>query len=83
MIKDDGRLFSFIVTEADAGPTAALALPKDARVICYYRVGRFALADEDDKLRAGDEVVILTHARNLEALQERWQPRAANSEPVK
>ena len=82
MIKDEARLFSFIISEADAGAISGLELPKDAQMICYYRDGRFALAHEDDKLRAGDEVVILTHARNLEALRGRWQPQAANSKPV-
>jgi len=75
MIRDDARLFSFTTREEDAGSVADLALPDRARVICYYRQGKFALADPDTKLREGDEVVVLTRAENLEALRERWQPR--------
>jgi trk/ktr system potassium uptake protein len=79
MIRDDARMFSFTAGEADAGAIAALELPEDARVICYYREGKFSLVDTDSKLRAADEVVILTHAHNLEALRERWQPHQANN----
>jgi len=77
MIRDEARLFSFVAREADALKVDALELPDGARVICYYRDGKFALADAASKIRVDDEVVILTHARNLDALRERWEPRQA------
>ncbi len=80
MIRDDARLFSFTAKQGDAGPIADLALPDQARAICYYRDGKFSLAEDDTKLRAGDEVVILTHARHLEALRDRWQPRQGGAD---
>ena len=57
-------------------------MPADAKVICYYRDGKFSHADEETTFRMGDEVVILTHSKNMPALQERWQPQPAQEEPV-
>jgi trk/ktr system potassium uptake protein len=80
VIKDEARFFSFAATERDAGPVADLDLPEGARVICYYRKEKFALADPETKLHRDDEVVILTHSRNLEALRRRWRPKEAGDE---
>ena len=75
MIKDEARVFSFVVREAEAGTIGALKLPKDSRVICCYRDGKFSLPDPEDKLHVADEVVVITHSRNLPDLEERWGPR--------
>lgn len=72
MIKDEARVFSFVAQAPDAGPVSALQLPEDSRVICLYRNEKFRLADEDTELREDDEVVVLTHRRNLASLQTRW-----------
>jgi trk system potassium uptake protein TrkA len=72
MIKDEARVFSFVVREEDADTIEALDLPKDSRVICCYRDGKFRLPEPGDKLRLDDEVVIITHSRNVPALEERW-----------
>ncbi len=72
MIKDEARFFSFIARDEDEQEISALQLPETAHVICYYREGKFMLADKDDKLKKGDEVVILTHSKNLPSLRERW-----------
>ena len=72
MIKGEARVFSFVVGEADEGPVAELALPDDTRIVCVYREDRFSLPDPDDKLRVDDEVVVITHSRNLAKLEERW-----------
>ena len=74
MIKDEARVFSFVVHEDDAGPLADLELPKESRVMCLYRQDRFTLAQEDTKLKPGDEVVLITHSRNIPELHERWSP---------
>ncbi len=74
VIKDEARFFSLIAKEEDAGPARELKLPAEAKVICYYRDGKFSHADEDTTFRKGDEIVILTHSKNMPALQDRWQP---------
>ena len=74
MIKDEARVFSFVVKDEEAGTVEALNLPKDSNVVCCYRDGKFRLPEPEDKLRAGDEVVVITHSRNLPDLEERWGP---------
>jgi trk system potassium uptake protein TrkA len=59
-----------------------LQLPAGAKVICHYRDGKFSHADEETKFRTGDEIVILTHSKNMPALQERWQPKPAQEEAI-
>jgi trk system potassium uptake protein TrkA len=71
-IKGEARVFVFVARPDDEGRVAGLRLPADARITHLYRDGRFQLADEDTKVAAGDEVVVVTHERNIEALQERW-----------
>jgi trk system potassium uptake protein TrkA len=82
VMKDDARFFTLIVKEEDAGPVEELKLPDEARVICYYRDGKFFHADEESTLRLNDEVVILTHSKNMSMLQDRWQPRSPKDEPA-
>jgi Trk K+ transport system NAD-binding subunit len=50
------------------------------RVVCYYREGRFSLANEESRLRKGDEMVILTHSENIGDLRERWEPKQSDNE---
>lgn len=73
-IKGDARVFVFVAREEDALPIAELELPDAARVSHLYRDGSFLIPDEDTKLRQGDEVVVVTHRKHLEALRERWAP---------
>jgi trk/ktr system potassium uptake protein len=82
VLKDEARFFTFTAEEENAVPVKELKLPAEARAVCYYREGRFALADEGTKLQKGDEVVVLTHSKNMPALQERWQPKPAQEEPA-
>jgi len=74
-LKGDARFFAFTASEDEAGEVARLGLPDEARVVCFYRSGRFSLADDSSRLAEGDEVVILTHSRHLEDLHARWRPR--------
>jgi trk system potassium uptake protein TrkA len=74
MIKDEARVFSFVVRDEGAGTIAALDLPKDSRVVCCYRGGKFRLPAAEDELRAEDEVVLITHSRNVHDLEARWGP---------
>jgi hypothetical protein len=82
VIKDEARFFILIAGEEDAVAAKDLKLPAAAKVICYYRDGKFSHADDDTTFRIGDEVVILTHSKNMPALQERWQPKPAPEEPA-
>lgn len=77
VIKDEARFFTFTAGQEDAVPIKELKLPAEARAVCYYREGRFALADEEAKLLEDDEVVVLTHSKNMASLQERWLPKPA------
>ncbi len=72
MIKGEARLFSFHARPEDEGPTSALDLPDMANVICYYHEGKFMMPSGDSVLAKDDEVVVLTHDRNLESLRKRW-----------
>jgi len=75
VIKGETRFFAFTVDKEKEKTVADLELPKNAKVICYYRSGRFSLAEDETKLRKGDEMVILTHSENIGELRERWQPK--------
>jgi trk system potassium uptake protein TrkA len=78
-IKGEARFFSFAADAESAVLVEALDLPDDARVVCFYREDEFYLADPKTKLKPGDEVIILTHSRNLAKLRERWRPRESDS----
>ena len=82
VIKDEARLFMLIAKKEDAVAAKDLKLPAAAKVICYYRDGKFSHADEETTFRVDDEVVILTHSKNMPALQERWKPKPAEEESV-
>ena len=68
MIKDEARVFSFVIHEQQAGPLEDLGLPDETRLVCLYREGKFLLAKDDVNLEAGDEVLLITHSKNLEKL---------------
>jgi trk system potassium uptake protein TrkA len=70
MIRDEARVLSFVVREAQQGPIVDLGLPERSRVVCVYRKNRFILPDEDTRLENDDEVVLITHRDSLEALRE-------------
>ncbi|MEW6288331.1 MAG: NAD-binding protein [Thermodesulfobacteriota bacterium] len=73
VIKDEARFFTLIAKEEDAVTSRELKLPADAKVVCYYRDDKFFHADEETRFRKGDELVILTHSKNIPELQDRWQ----------
>lgn len=75
MLKDEARVFALVVTEAEVGRVEALDLPMHSRVVCCYRDGKFILPEGDFALRVGDEVVVITHSRNLPDLEARWGHR--------
>jgi trk system potassium uptake protein TrkA len=83
LLKGEARFFTFTAGEDDAVGASELGLPKDAKVIFYYRDNKFHLADDDTKLRKGDEIVILTHIKNIPDFNERWYPKEVNNKNAK
>lgn len=79
VIKGDARAFLFVARDEDAVPVSELSLPERARVVHLYRDGQFKLVDADLRLQRGDEVVVITDRRHLDALRERWGSRGASA----
>lgn len=75
LLKYDARFFSFVAGKKEEGTAAELDLPDEARMVFYYRDEKFHFADEDSKIKKDDEIVILTHSKNLPDLDERWNPK--------
>lgn len=76
LVKGEARFFSFTVAGDDDGKTPRqLELPDAARVVCYYRRGEFRLPEDDQSVAEGDNVVLITHSRNLPDLRRRWRPQ--------
>lgn len=74
-IRGEAQLYSFVAGEDDAGPVAELALPKRTRVVCLYRDDAFRVPEDDERLEAGDELVLVTDAEGLDKLAQRWGPK--------
>ena len=72
LIRYEARVYSFVIHAADICPFRDLPLPDQSRVICIYRGGEYVIPGEDDTLKKGDEVLIVTHRKHLKALDERW-----------
>lgn len=77
VIKGEARFFSFRAPADAEGAAGELQLPDEARVVCLYRDDDFLLVHPDTEIEEGDEVVVLTHARHLSDLRERWDPEVA------
>ena len=75
LLKEDARFFTFTAGEEDALSVDELGLPKDARIVFYYREGALQFADSDTKFRKDDEIVILTNSSNIPDFNERWYPK--------
>ena len=74
-IRGEARFFSFVARTEDEGQVSSIELPKDANIVLIYRGDDTIFAGDDTKVVAGDEVVVLTHSRNLEKLGQRWLSR--------
>ena len=84
LLKEDARFFTFTAGVEDAVNVRELGLPKDARVIFYYRDNQFHFAEDDTELHKGDEIIVLTHSKNIPGLNERWYPKdVASKNPRK
>lgn len=83
LIKGEARCLMIKVDKDTRGKVDELDLPDDARVICFYREGKFQLTSADTKLQVGDEVIILTHSENLADLTKRFSPEKSEIEEEK
>jgi trk system potassium uptake protein TrkA len=78
-IRGDARMFSYIVKKDGEVRVEELDLPRDTRVVCFYRDEKLRLPDGDTRLSAGDEVVLITQSDNLARLIERWGTQAPHA----
>lgn len=69
-IRGEVRFYSFVARDEDAGTAGRIELPQGARIVIVYRGEDFLIADAKTKIAAGDEIVVLTHSKNLPKLQE-------------
>jgi len=74
MIRDEARVLSFVVQEAQQGSIADLKLPDHSRVVCVYRDNKFILPDANFRLKVDDEVVMITRSDSVEELTEFMRP---------
>jgi trk system potassium uptake protein TrkA len=72
LIRYEARVYSFVIHAEDVCLVKELPLPDQSRVICIYRGGEYVIPQDDDKLKEGDEVLIITHKKHLPALDDRW-----------
>lgn len=76
MIRHQARVFSFVLPKDQKGPLHALSLPGETRIVCVYREGSLLIPETDKtELEGSDEVVVITHRKNLNALKEQWLER--------
>lgn len=68
------RFFAFIAGDEHAGSLAELDLGCDARVVAVTRDERSLIPSDDSSLKAGDQVVLLVHEKDLEGLAKRVHP---------
>jgi trk system potassium uptake protein TrkA len=77
-LKHSARFFTFFAGKKEPQSISKMDLPEQAKVIFFYRNDQFHIVDEMTSFKEGDELVILTHSKNLEALSERWDPKNAD-----
>jgi len=81
MVKGEARAFEAVIRKEDARPLNELDLPADTRVVCFYRKGEFRMPKDDEVLEPGDEIVLITHARQLPKLIKRFGTAVPGGKP--
>jgi trk system potassium uptake protein TrkA len=79
-LKHDARLFTFVAGKKETNRIDDLNLPEDTHAVFYYRDDQFYFIDEETTFEEGDEIVILTHSKNLSDLNKRWNPKQADKD---
>jgi trk system potassium uptake protein TrkA len=82
LIKDEARVFSFVVEAENEAEMSSFDLPDECQVICLYRNGKFIIPNANFSFKAEDEVVILTHSRNLSYLNKLLLNESRDTVPV-
>ena len=80
VLKHDARLFTFVAGKEDNRKIKELELPEDTKVLFFYREDQFNFVDTETSLKESDEVVILTHSKNLTDLKKRWNPKQSDED---
>ena len=73
LIHEDAEVYSFIVTDNEAGALNELGLPKGCRLICLYRDEKMVLPEETDTLQIDDEVILITRADRISELKKQLE----------
>ncbi len=71
LFRYDASTFSFVAQEQHVGAINELTLPKTCRIICLYRDEALIIPDDDQQIELDDEVILITHHKNLEALHDK------------
>lgn len=74
IFRHDASTFSFVAKEDQVGPMSELSLPKPSRIMCLYRNEQLIIPGEDEQVEFDDEVMIITHRNNVDALHEQFGP---------
>ena len=77
MIRDEARIFSFVLPDKFDGTVANLDLHDKARVVCVYREDKLIIPNGDSNLKSADEIVVVVHRDLLPALERRWGPEGS------
>ncbi len=68
MFRYDASTFSFVAQEKHVGAIHDFTLPAASRIMCIYRKEKLIIPEENERIELDDEVIIITHQKNLEAL---------------
>ena len=74
MIRDEARIFSFVLPDKFEGTITTLELPDKARVVCVYREDKLIIPKGETELESADEIVVVVHRDLLSELEKRWGP---------
>jgi trk system potassium uptake protein TrkA len=73
VLRDKARFYTFVIgEEEDNKKVADLDLPKNAKIICFYRDKEFNVANADSTLKSDDEAVLIADMDALESLKKKW-----------
>lgn len=71
-IRGEARFFSFVARPEDEAEVATVDLPDDASIVLLYRGDEPIFVRPKTKIKADDEVIVLTHSHNIKELEARW-----------
>jgi trk system potassium uptake protein TrkA len=72
MIRGEVRFFSYVATADDTLKLKDVDYPSKTMPVCVYRGDDFWIPGEGTEIKAGDEVILITHRQAIPELKERW-----------